>query len=131
MVSLSRLSRVGYVLGLSIALAVLAWPSRSEGQLRGTLPPAPQMPRLDNQLTDSTGGFASMGIGGGAGGLGTMSGGMSGGMRRHAGMSGMMHGRRHDGRRHDGRHEHGRRHDGRRHDGRRHDGRRHDGHAAA
>ena len=78
MLSLARLTCAGYVLGLSVSLFLLLGPNRSEGQLRGTLPPIPMMPQLNNAITDSTGGFASQGIGGGAGGMGTMMGGGGG-----------------------------------------------------
>ena len=58
MSTFTRLTKAGYVLNLSLSVALLLAPSRSPGQFRNNrMPPPPVMPQLDNQLTDSTAGF--------------------------------------------------------------------------
>ena len=105
MFSVTRLTRVGYVLVLSLCLSLLLRPSPSNGQYRGnTMPPPPLMPQLSNQMTDDTagwlifgrmagmggmsGGGGMMGMGGGMGGMGMGGMGM-GGMGMGGGMMGM------------------------------------------
>ena len=94
MFSLTRLSKVGYLLVLAVAVCLLSRPNPSNGQFRNNqMPPPPLMPQLDNQMTDSTAGwliFGRMaGMGGMSGGGGMM--GMGGGMMgMGGGMMGMM-----------------------------------------
>src|SRR6185312_15064808 len=62
MLSLSRLMRVGYILGLCLALSLLLSPNTSKAQIRaavnrGSMPLPPMMLPLNNALTDSTGSF--------------------------------------------------------------------------
>jgi hypothetical protein len=100
MISLARFARGVYVLGLSLSLSLLLWPSISNGQMRGGIRsmrgamPSPQIHLpLNNALSDSTGAaMRMMGMMGGMRGgmMGGMRGGMMGGMR--GGMMGGMRG---------------------------------------
>jgi hypothetical protein len=90
MFSFPRMAKAGYILGLSVVVCLLLWPSLSKGQFRNNhMPPPPVMPQLDNRLSDSTGGFGlglgfsggMVGIGGGIGGsIGGGLGGLGGGL---------------------------------------------------
>jgi hypothetical protein len=93
MCSSTRIAKVGYLLGLSVAVFLLLQPATSEGQVfRGSapfpnppipgirsvpghpgMPPPPLIPALNNLVTDSTAGFLGTGMsmsGGGFGGSG-------------------------------------------------------------
>jgi hypothetical protein len=85
MFSLTRLIPMGYVLGLSLSVSLLLWPSASKGQFRGggiTPPLLPLRPTVNNQLTDDVAGFFlfGSGFGGGLGGFGGGLGGFGGGL---------------------------------------------------
>src|SRR5579884_3690115 len=64
MFSFTRLFQAGYVLGLLMLVALLAWPSPSSGQFRRGGAPPPAIPPLNNLNTDSTGNFGLAGFGG-------------------------------------------------------------------
>jgi hypothetical protein len=73
-VFLDTLVAGGYLLGLLLAISLLAWPGTSKGQFRGNrMPPPPALPPPNNLNTDGTGNFINV-VGGGFNGFGGFNG---------------------------------------------------------